>query len=112
MDLLFNASVKVIRAPKIADGRGGERYDFRSPAVTRKALDGCSVQPGPSAEIREHRDADQVAWTVIAPYDADVLPTDQIEFDGKDYPIVGQPQRWRGGELTSHTLVYLRRWEG
>jgi hypothetical protein len=106
-------TIKVIRAPKIDDGRGGERYDFRSPQVTRTPIEGCSVQPGPSNEVRESRDAELIAWTVLAPEDADVTGSDQVEYEGKDYRIYGVPQRWTGpSELTSHTLIYLRRWEG
>lgn len=104
-------SIELVRAPRVPDGHGNERFDW--PSATRTPVDGCTVQPGPSQEIELNREAYLVAWTVMAPPGLDVTALDRVGWQGRDYKVWGEPQHWKGpSEMTSHTLIYLRHWEG
>lgn len=71
-------------------------------------IPGCSVQPGAGAEFIDRRDTIQTLFTVWAPETADVVETDVIAFDGVDYAVDGQVERWNVGTRLDHKVIRLR----
>lgn len=103
--------IKLVRAPRVPDNHGNEVLDWAQ--AERTPVEGCSVQPGPSQEVELNREAYLIAWTVLAPPGLDVTALDRVEWQGLDYDVWGEPQPWNGpSDMTSHTLIYLRLWEG
>lgn len=104
------ASIVRERAQLVDDGHGNEEFDW-SGDLDRLPIDGCSVQPGVTAEDAQHRDAALIAFTVWAPAGIDVESTDRVSLSGTPFEIDGEPERWETGIL-DHTKLYLKRWEG
>jgi hypothetical protein len=71
------------------------------PEPTPHSIDGCAAAPAGSTE----RAGDQILTLeqdqIYAPYDADVIPTDELvvpegqSIDAGVYQVDGKPQRWR-----------------
>lgn len=90
------------------------------PAPTPHQIDGCAAAPAGSTE----RTGDQVLTieqdTIYAPYDADILPTDELvvpdgqPIDAGRYQVDGKPQRYRSPFTGSEfgTVVRLTRAAG
>lgn len=90
-----------------------ERHNLVEGEASKLTIFGCSVQPGVSLEENSMRDSTKIAWTAYLPEGADILSTDRVCFDGVEYVIDGEPERWKSptGAL-SHVRVFLVRWEG
>ena len=104
-------SVTRERSLRVSDGRGGFEYDWTAPAAL--VLNGCTVQPGASAEDMANRAGVLVTWTVMVGGVPDVQAGDRIVVRGTPYSIDGEPARWpsaTGG--LDHTVLLLKRWEG
>ena len=76
-----------------------DKFGNRPPPTTH-TVDGCAAAPAGSVE----RTGDQVVTleqdTIYAPFDADVVPTDELvvptgqAIDSGTYQVDGRPQRW------------------
>lgn len=102
-------SIIRLRPPVIDDGHGNDVPDPDLDNATPLTITGCSVQPGASFEDRANREATLTAWTVYAPVDADVRATDAVRYEGTDYRVDGDPQRWPN---VQHSVILLQHWEG
>lgn len=106
--------VTVVRAPVVVDRYNNEVRDWDN--ATRATVGGCSVQPLDSSgglAITPGRDAVVTRWRLFAPDGVDLLPTDRIGWQGVDYEVDGDLERWSSpsGGL-AHAEVLLRRVEG
>lgn len=102
-------TITVQRAPLADVGHNDVRPDW-SQAVEHD-VDGCSVQPGASAEVLDGRDATVVRWTVFAPAGTDVLASDRVVYGGGTYEVDGEPLRHNEG-VSDHVVVALKDWRG
>lgn len=86
--------------------------DFGNPIPGTPGTDlpitGCSVQPGAGPELIVNRDALTTLWTVWAPAGADVTETDTVAYDGTDYDVDGQIERWQVGTRLDHKVIRLK----
>lgn len=81
-------------------------------APARLVISGCSVQPVQGAELANgDRDGLTTRYTVWAPVDADVKPTDRVTYAGDEYEVSGGIQRWDFGSL-AHVVINIERTEG
>lgn len=81
----------------------------------RTTIEGAYVAPRESSEPSERgRVGVIVGLTLFAPYDTDLLHTDQIEVDGTLYEIEGEPGQWRNPftDWEAGLTVALRRATG
>lgn len=100
------------RPTMISDGRGGERADWTGPPDELE-IPGWAVDVGNTAEDTQNRAGTLQQQTIQGPYQADVREHDHIVFDGTTYEIDGEPRRQPGpSDLTSHTILLLKRWKG
>ena len=84
--------VRVRNAPGGVDEYG----DPVAGTTDRTTLEGAFVAPRESTEIvNRGRAGVIVGLTLFAPYDTDLVFTDQIEVDGTLYDIDGEPGKWR-----------------
>lgn len=69
----------------------------------------CRVQPSSTANDGDDGYADMTTYRVIA-RSLPAGPWDRVTWDGRDWTVVGQPQKWRGSaRVTHHTAVIQRR---
>lgn len=102
-------TIAVLRAPMVPGDYGSGTTPDWSQAASR-AVSGCSVQPAPSDEFTVDRDTFITRWQVFAPADADVRPTDRIEWNNDTYEVDGDVLRWEFGDL-AHLVIHLQRSE-
>lgn len=105
-------TVTVIRASHGPDRYGDQSRDWMH--APESDVKGCRVIPaGGGKELIVERDEVVRRWTLFAPADADILPTDRIRYGGDIYEIDGQVRRWRSatGRL-AHLECDLLRVEG
>lgn len=56
---------------------------------------GCALAPRVAGEERGHgRQGVVVGWTLFAPPDADIAPTDRVVVRGRTYEVDGEPAVW------------------
>lgn len=104
-------TIKVVRPGKTTDRYGNEIPDWST--ATRTTVLGCSVQPTFGEEDTMHRDAVQSEYTIYAPAGTDVTAYDRIEWQGKDYEVVGRPSVWSiGMGAVDHVVIHANLWEG
>lgn len=100
-------TITVLRAGELPSDYGsGTTQDWSSPSSTE--VEGCSVQPAPSAEFTVDRDTFITRHQVFAPASADVRAGDRIAWQGETYDVDGDPLRWDFGAL-SHLVINLQR---
>jgi hypothetical protein len=67
------------------------------------------VQPGSSATDGTDGYADLTTYRIIA-RSLPAGPWARVRWDGRDWTVTGQPEKWRGAARTSHdTATILRR---
>ncbi|POH63954.1 hypothetical protein C3B59_10445 [Cryobacterium zongtaii] len=104
-------AVARVRYPMVDDGHGNLTPNLDQP--DEQTVEGCSVQPGASAEVLAGRDAALIQFTVYAPAHADVLASDSVRYNGALFSIDGEPARWPSATGTlDHVVFLLKRWEG
>jgi len=99
------------RAAWVDDGYGNVTEDWSDP--DELAITGCRVQPLSSEEILEHRQAGlEVQKRLLAPYGADILPTDRVVFV-ETYEVEGERADHRSPKgNAAHSEILLRRFDG
>lgn len=97
------------RPARVDDGHGNVVDDWTTPDVL--VIDGCSIQPGATAETLINRESVLVTFTVYLPPGSDVQAGDRLLIDGTPQRIVGEPERWQTGIL-NHVRVTTSRWVG
>lgn len=101
-----------LRAPRVSD-HGTPVGDW-SGELEQWDITGCNVQPGASAEDAQYRDAQRVAFTILAPYGEAaqrLTGDDRIRFRGHDYPIEGDPEWWDGSNPdVTHVKILVASW--
>ncbi len=103
-------TITVKRAATV-DDRGAQIPDW-SATPTTFTVGGCDLQPGASAEDQANRDGQRAAWTILAPYTdatAAITGADRVRFDGRDWPIIGDPEPWRHPRL-GHVKILVASW--
>lgn len=104
-------AVAIVHPVWVTDPRNSRRATFPDDAP-RVVVEGCSVQPGATAEALEGRDTTTVRWTVYAPEGTPVDSTDAIEYEGVRYAVDGQPAVHRSPTgATSHVAILLVDWK-
>lgn len=99
------------RPARVPDGRGGTRSDFTGAASV--AIPGWSLDVGASARDMANRDGALIAWTARGPFEADVARHDRVTVYGEQFQINGAVLRQPGPSArTSHTILFLEKWEG
>lgn len=106
--LMTRQSVVRKRFPTIDDhGAAVRDYEATPETVTIRA----SVQPATGETDLQNRDGAEIQYTLLAPPSADIAHHDLIEFEGNDYWVNGEPERWSTGVL-DHIVARLSRWVG
>jgi SPP1 family predicted phage head-tail adaptor len=83
---------------RIRSSPGGvDQYGDPIPSTeTRKVIAGAFVGPRESNDLSDAgRVGVIVGLSLFAPYDADIVKTDEIEVDGVRFTIDGEVGRWR-----------------
>lgn len=106
-------SITVTRAARFKDH--GSWYDDWDNPEPPRTIEGCLVFPGVSREDNDRQDAQQVAYTVLAPYGTDILATDKVQVGtepGLDLAVYGRPRRIQSptGDL-DHLHIELSDWK-
>lgn len=100
------------RPVMVADGRGGREADWSQPD-SQLEIEGWAVDAGNTVEDNQNRDATLLQWTLRGPFDADVQEHDHVMLFGDRFELDGEPRRQPGpSNLTSHTILLLKRWKG
>ena len=98
--------------PGTKDSRGSLIPDWTK--ATSLSIAGCSMQPATTSLSQDGRILGiSEGYTCFFPPGADVAAGDKIQFDGKDYQIIGEPKVWRSptGRVSS-VQAQLERWSG
>jgi len=110
--LWFQREPLIRQRPQYTTDHGSQVADWSQPS-SDATIPGWSVQPGATEEDRVNRDGALIQWTCFGPAGADVQPDDRIVYDGKQYAVDGEPSAWKSPTgSVSHTVLYLKRWEG
>jgi hypothetical protein len=110
-----NDTIIRLRAPLVNDPYGNPVWDWDN--ATSTPLAGWRVQPMQGSRVSAAetipREGLERGRRLFGPYDADVLTTDRIEWDGVVWSIDGDVDRWRSptGAL-AHAEIILTRMEG
>lgn len=87
-------TVTRLRAPLVPDGYGGTERDWNAPDSLE--VGPCAVAPLVEDEAHQRgRVGVTEAWTLYAPYDADIEAHDRIVHEGRTFDVDGDPGRWR-----------------
>lgn len=99
--------ITVLRSPP------GDAFGDPTGAAAETLITGCSIQPGSSSEDVNGRDQVITDLSAFLPAGTDITSTDRVRWQGVDYAVHGQPQRWADLEgVESHVHVTLRRVTG
>ena len=97
--------------PGTKEERGSIVPDWSNP--DRLLIEGCSVQPSATTLSQDGRVLGiSENMTAYLPEDADVEAGDHIEYDGKEYTIVGEPKTWYAPLNRSNIQLNLALWRG
>lgn len=99
-------TITVLRAPVVEDAYGNETRDWS--AATTTAVTGCSVQPQVGGESTIGRQTIVSRWQLFAPFETDLLATDRVRWQGVDYEVDSEVQRWDFPPM-SHLVALLRK---
>ena len=109
----FAKQTIVIVRPATTTSRGSTIFDWSPDKVTKKTVNGCSVQPASTSLSQDGRVLGiSDAWTAYVPEGTDVKAGDRIEFDGQTFTINGEQRVWTGAFTRSNIQLNLIRWEG
>lgn len=104
---LGHDTVEIIRpAKKNAFG------DPTGPPAAPRRVTGCSVQPASSSEQTDQRDTVTTSWRVFLPGGTDLAATDRVRWNGAEYEVIGEPDRWAPDGQDHHVQAQLRRVRG
>ena len=106
-----NDTVTRIR-PATKESRGSLIPDWSK--ATSLSISGCSMQPTSTTLSQDGRILGvSDGYTCYLPPGSDIAAGDKIQFDGKDYQIIGEPRQWKSptGRVT-HIQAQLERWAG
>lgn len=95
--ILGGDTVTRLRAPTITgpDGVPIINWDSAEAGWSKVDYTGCSFQPMTSTEDVVAQQRTESTHRVFMPAAADVLATDRLRFDGLDYQVEGDPEKWR-----------------
>lgn len=98
--------------PGTTTSRGSTVPDWNNTDIIE--IKGCSVQPASTGLSQDGRVLGlSDGYTVYAPYEADIIEGDRIEYDGDVYTINGKPKKWESATgRVRHTLLNIERWKG
>lgn len=109
---LFIHEIKVVRAPVVTDRRNDAVRDWAN--ATRTTARGWIAQAAQSISS-EQRDGTAVVseWTVVVPADTDINAHDRVEWDGRIFDVIGEPNRgFTPSGAAHHKEVQMRIVEG
>lgn len=100
----------IVRKGRPGESTGEDEYGnpIPGPDGADVTIAGCSVQPGAGAEVIDRRDTISTLFTVWAPEPADVTEMDVVTYDGTDYAVDGQIERWNVGTRLDHKVIRLK----
>ncbi len=105
-----------LRAPDVAGPDGatipGNWSTVTEPQLLKVDYPGSSFQPMSSDESIVAQQRTRSTHRAFLPAGADVLVTDRLRFDGLDYQVDGQPERWRINGIEHHLEVLVFRVSG
>lgn len=104
-------TVTFLRAAVVND-RGAAVPNWSATPTTIRDVDGCELQPGASVEDLANRGGQRAAWTIFAPltdFTSTLTGDDRARFEGRDWPILGDPEVWRHPRL-GHVKVLVASW--
>lgn len=91
---MIGETVVRLRAGSTANRYGGVDKDWVD--ADEESILGCSIVPRVNPESTgDGREGVPIGWTVYAPADADVLPTDRLRIRDGEYEVDGIPAEWR-----------------
>lgn len=105
-----NETVEVLRPQEVVEW-GQTVVDWEN--LVPHEVYGCAYYYLDPAETVQGVDVVAGTLALIMPFDADILGTDRVRFQGKIWEVIGQPSRQPSPLATlSHTAVTLKHWEG
>lgn len=87
------------------------RHGAPGPRV-RFDISGCHMIPRTSSEDTDRQNTVIVGYTLVAPGGTDLQPSDQIEWRGDTYEVVGLPAAYEKGGRAKAVIAALRRVTG
>lgn len=107
---IHGATVTRLRGDKVDDGYGGEAIDWSTPAELK--IDGCGMAPLAGEELTDRgRQGVEDAWTLYAPYGADITAKDRIVSPWGTFEVDGAPSPWVSPlSGRRHGLTVTLRW--
>jgi hypothetical protein len=107
-----NQSITVVR-PGTKESRGSVIPDWSPDKITKKTINGCSVQPASTSLSQDGRVLGVTeGMTAYLPEGSDVKAGDRIEYNGETFTINGEPRVWVAPFTRSNIQLNLVRWEG
>lgn len=107
-----NQSITVVR-PGTKESRGSTIPDWSPDKITKKTINGCSVQPASTSLSQDGRVLGVTeGMTAYLPEGSDVKAGDRIEYNGETFTINGEPRVWVAPFTRSNIQLNLVRWEG
>lgn len=98
-----NETITVYPQERITDDRGNVLW---RPSTTPVRVR-CRVQPVTTDEPAVAGQATETTYRVIA-RDAPLGPWARVEWDGRTWDVVGEPQRYSGSPATRHVDALIR----
>jgi hypothetical protein len=89
---VIGETITRLRATLEDDRYGGQDKNWTDPAES--TIRGCAIAPRLEGEEGTGREGVVIGWTVYAPADADILPTDRLRIRSVDHEVDGQPGEW------------------
>ena len=88
----FGEQVTFLRPTVVVDSHNDSHADWD--AAARTTVDEVAIEPRPTGEFNEARNAVTSGFTLYLPPGVDVKPADRVEVRGKTYEVVGVPAAW------------------
>lgn len=104
-----NETITRRRYPTVRD-HGADVVD-RSASPDELPIEGCWLEPFEGVEDNNGRQTNAYGWRVAAPYEADVLSSDFIVYQGVEYEVSTAVQRVPSPtRRLRQSLFSIRRW--
>lgn len=109
----FRDTVTRLRAPVITGVDGTQVPNWKAAEGTWSKIDySGEFQPLGSTEDIVAQQRTESTHRAFLPADADVVVTDRLRFQGVDYQVDGEPERWRFRGANHHLEVLCFRIQG
>lgn len=103
--MLFRDTGVRLRGTVTTGSYGSEEIDWSAPDELTLA---CEFQPISGTEDVQQQQRTETRWRVFLDAGADITARDRFRFDGTDYEVVAEPERWRMNGRAHHVEVEVQ----